>query len=50
MPNASPLTQLLSDLLSFLFVPIVLGALGVVPTYGGTVVVGALVGSLLASE
>jgi len=50
LPNASPVMQLLSDLLLFLFVPIFLGALGLIPTYGGTVVVGALVGSLLAQR
>ncbi|WP_237560336.1 hypothetical protein [Halolamina sediminis] len=50
LPNASPVMQLLSDLLLFLFVPIFLDALGLIPTYGGTVVVGALVDALLAGE
>ncbi|WP_353633296.1 hypothetical protein ABSL23_00810 (plasmid) [Halobacterium sp. NMX12-1] len=48
--GASPLVQALSDLLLFVLTPILLGALGLIPTYGGTVLVGALVGYLLARE
>ncbi|MCD2200613.1 MULTISPECIES: hypothetical protein [unclassified Halobacterium] len=50
LPGASPVVQLLSDSLLFLLTPLLLGALGLIPTYGGTVVVGALVGYLLAHD
>jgi hypothetical protein len=48
LPGASPGVQLGSDLLMFLLAPLLLGALGLVVTYGGTVIVGACVGYLLA--
>ncbi|GGL54444.1 hypothetical protein [Halocalculus aciditolerans] len=49
-PHPGGLTPLvvLSDAAAFLVVPLFLGALGLIPTYGGTVVVGAAVGLLLA--
>ncbi|KKF39466.1 hypothetical protein FK85_28350 [Halorubrum saccharovorum] len=50
LPGATPGIQLGSDLLMFLLAPLLLGALGVIVTYGGTVIVGALVGFLLARE
>jgi hypothetical protein len=49
-PGASPLVQALTDLVLLLVVPVFLGALGLLPTFGGTVVVGALVGYVLAHE
>ncbi|WP_122089193.1 hypothetical protein [Halalkalicoccus subterraneus] len=49
-PGVSPLVQLLTDFVLLPLVPLFLGALGLLPTYGGTVVIGALVGYLLARE
>lgn len=48
LPEASPVVQLLSDLLLFLLTPLLLGAIALIPTYGGTILLGALVGYLLA--
>nr|WP_272931434.1 hypothetical protein [Halobacterium noricense] len=48
--GASPIVQALTDLLSFIFVPLFLGALGALVTFGSTVVVGALVGYVLARD
>lgn len=50
LPGASPIVQALSDLALFLLTPIFLGVLGLIPTYGGTIVLGALVGILLATD
>ncbi|CQH63445.1 uncharacterized protein HHUB_4083 (plasmid) [Halobacterium hubeiense] len=48
--GASPFVQALSDLLLFVLTPILLGVLGLIPTYGSTVALGAFVGYLLARE
>ncbi|MFC4447704.1 hypothetical protein [Halorussus aquaticus] len=50
LPEASPVVRLLSDLLLFLLTPLLLGAIGLIPTYGGTIILGALVGYLLARD
>lgn len=50
LPGASPLVQALSDLALFLLTPIILGALGLIPTYGGAIVLGAIVGYILAAD
>jgi hypothetical protein len=50
LPGASPVVQLLSDLLLFLLTPLLLGTIGLIPTYGGTIVLGGLVGFLLAHD
>ncbi|WP_226012181.1 hypothetical protein [Halomicrobium salinisoli] len=50
LPGASPLVQALSALLLLVVTPLFLGALGLLPTYGGTVLIGALVGYLLARD
>ncbi|RDI71922.1 hypothetical protein [Halopelagius longus] len=48
VPGMSPWMQVGSDLLLLLATPLLLAAFGLVATYGGTVVVGAATGYLLA--
>ncbi len=49
-PGASPVVQLLTDTVLLLVVPLFLGALGLLPTFGTTVVIGAIVGYVLARD
>ncbi|ELZ31082.1 hypothetical protein C474_09614 [Halogeometricum pallidum JCM 14848] len=50
VPGVSPWMQVGSDLLLLLVTPLLLAAFGLVVTYGGTVVVGAVTGYLLAGR
>ncbi|ELZ65687.1 hypothetical protein C5B91_08600 [Haloferax sp. Atlit-10N] len=48
--GAGPVSALVETVILFLVVPLLLGALGVIATLGGTVVVGAATGLVLAWE